>query len=270
MVGLGRDPEVAGAAASQTTPATPRAPAADSPTVTAGAPPCAVTFPREAADPYCLRAGEADRLLAGHPWHRFAVIGDSVAEGLGDRSPGYPDEPWCDRIAAELASHQPDFAYLNLGRMNTRLADVRAKQLGKALAFRPDIALAACGGYGLLLSRYDPDAAGEHLRAIVAAFVEQGCDVITVGMFDGSHAPGVPERFRAVLRQRLRDLSLRTEAISADLGAIFVALASHPASRDADIYSEDHRHGTMRGHAIAAAETIRALGAHLANVRTRR
>src|SRR6266496_4857642 len=74
MVGLGRDPEVAGATVSQTTPATARAPAADSPTVTAGAPPCAVTFPREAADPYCLRAGEADRLLAGHPWHRFAVI----------------------------------------------------------------------------------------------------------------------------------------------------------------------------------------------------
>jgi lysophospholipase L1-like esterase len=219
----------------------------------------------EAADRYCLREGEAIRLLAGHPWRRFVVVGDSVAEGLGDPSPGYPDQPWCDRIAAELARQRPDLVYLNLGRMNTRVADVRARQLGSALAFKPDLALAACGGYGLLLSRYDADATGRELRAIVAAFAEQGCDVITVGMFDGSFAPGVPPRFRAVMRERLHDLSGRTKAIAAEAGAIFVDLTSHPASRDADIYSEDHRHGTMRGHAIAAAETIRALGAYLAN-----
>ena len=43
----------------------------------------------EAADPYCLRAGEAKALLAGHPWRRFAVLGDSVASGVGDPIDGY-------------------------------------------------------------------------------------------------------------------------------------------------------------------------------------
>jgi len=37
----------------------------------------------EATDPYCLRDGEAAALLAGHPWRRFAVVGDSVAAGIG-------------------------------------------------------------------------------------------------------------------------------------------------------------------------------------------
>ena len=40
-------------------------------------------YPAEAADPFCLRDGEAAGLLAGHPWRRFAVLGDSIAQGLG-------------------------------------------------------------------------------------------------------------------------------------------------------------------------------------------
>jgi lysophospholipase L1-like esterase len=220
-------------------------------------------YPAEAADPYCLRAGEAARLLAGHPWRRFVVVGDSIAEGLGDPAPGYRDEPWCDRIAEELRLRQPELAYRNLGASDTPSAGVRDGQLAPALEFGPDLALVACGGYDLLRFSYDPDAVEATLRAIVAAFVKQDCDVITVGLFDGSRAPGVPEEFREPLRQRLHGLSARTEAISADLGALHVGLTSHPASGDADIYSSDFRHGTMRGHAISAAETIRRLGRHL-------
>src|SRR5262249_2953846 len=97
------------------------------------------SYPGEAADPYCLRPGEAEKLLAGHPWRRFAVLGDSVAEGAGEPAPGYADEPWCDRIAAALRAHQPDLAYLNLGVGNTSAAQVRATQLPTALVFAPDL-----------------------------------------------------------------------------------------------------------------------------------
>lgn len=220
-------------------------------------------WPAEAADVYCLRAGEADRLLAGHPWRRFVVVGDSIAEGIGDATPGYPDEPWCDRIAAELRRQQPELAYLNLGVRSTPAAEVRDRQLGPALEFRPDLALVACGGYDMLRSSYDADAVQDIMRAIVAAFTSTGCNVITVGMFDGSRAPAVPPEFRERLRERLHDLSARTEAISAELGTLHVSLTSHPASGDANIYSRDPRHGSTRSHAISAAETIRRLGRHL-------
>ena len=226
--------------------------------------PVGEAYPAEAADRYCLRDGEAARLLGGHPWRRFVVVGDSIAEGLGDPAPGYPDQPWCDRIAAELRAQQPDLAYLNLGKRDTPAAQVRAGQLGPALAFAPDLALVACGGYGLALSRYDAAAVAAELRAIVAAFAEHGCDVITVGLFDGSYAPALPEWSRRPMRERLQDLSRRTEEISADFGTMHVDLTGHPATRDGDIYSQDPRHGTMRGHAIAAAEAVRRLGAHLA------
>jgi lysophospholipase L1-like esterase len=220
-------------------------------------------YPAEAADPYCLHSGEAERLLAGHPWKRFAVIGDSIAEGLGDPSPGYPDEPWCDRIAAELRRVAPDLAYLNLGKSMARVADVRSTQLPPALAFSPDLALAACGAADMLLPGYDLARIERELRAIVSAFTGQGCDVITVGLFDGSYAPNIPRLFMAARRRRIHEVADRTRKVSGDLGTMHVELTLHPASRDADIYSSDPRHGSMRGHAIAAAEAIRVLGAHL-------
>jgi hypothetical protein len=57
---------------------------------------------REARDPHCLSAAAADELLSGAPWRRFAVLGDGMAEGLGDAVPGYQDAGWADRVAAAL------------------------------------------------------------------------------------------------------------------------------------------------------------------------
>jgi lysophospholipase L1-like esterase len=219
---------------------------------------------REAADPYCLRPGESALLLAAHPWHRFAVIGDSIAEGLGEPSPGYPDLPWADRIARELAAQQPDLSYLNLGARNTPAATVHARQLGPALAFDPDLALVACGGYDLLRPGFDPPAVEDHLRAIVGALRERGADVLTVGMLDGSCSPLIPDTARRGFRTRLRTLAELTRRLSEDLGALYVDLTDHPACADADIYSSDGRHGTGRSHAICAAEAVRRLGARLA------
>ena len=220
-------------------------------------------YPGEASDPYCLRDGEAESLLRGHPWKRFAVVGDSIAEGLGEPLAGYPDEPWADRIAAELRRHQPDLAYLNLGKSMTRTTVVRATQLPEALAFQPDLVLAACASADMLLPGYDPGRVDRELRAMIAAFQEQGADVITVGIFDGSYARNLPKLFMNSRRMRIHEIAARTQQIATDLGTLHVALTEHPVSKDADIYSSDPRHGTMRGHAIAAAETVRVLGAHL-------
>jgi lysophospholipase L1-like esterase len=224
----------------------------------------------EATDRYCLRAGEAEALLAGHPWRRFVVLGDSVAEGLGDAVPGYPDVPWAERIAQELTREQPELAFQNLGRSNTLAADVRAGQLDDALAFGPDLALVACGGYDVLRPAFDPLQVGAEIEAIVSALAARQCDVITVGIFDGSRSPHMPERFRAGMEQRLQDLAAATRRVSDQYGTIHVDLTDHPTASSADIYSADGIHGNRRCHAISAAEAIRALGGHLAGKGTDR
>ncbi len=217
----------------------------------------------EAEDPYCLREGEAAQLLGGHPWKRFAVIGDSVAKGTGDPVPGYSDLPWCDRIFEELRAQQPDLEYVNFGVADARAADVLATQLEPALAFRPDLAIVVCGGNDAMRSSYDPEAVNTTLEKLVTALQRLGTDVITVSMFDITQAPNFPERLLKSARPRMLRLSDETAALAQRLGTIHVHCNGHPAERDPDVYSSDGIHATMRVHQICAAIAIRRLGIYL-------
>ncbi|SCG45111.1 SGNH/GDSL hydrolase family protein [Micromonospora halophytica] len=217
----------------------------------------------EATDPFCLRAGESAELLRGHPWRRFVVLGDSVAEGMCEPVDGYSDLQWADRIAAELRATRPGLAYLNLGRRGLRAHEVHGTQLDAALAFTPDLALVVCGGNDAFRSSFDADAVDVEVAAMVTALRQAGADVITVGMFDVSHSPAVPAAMRPGLGERMRRLSSHTAALAARLGAVHVHLTDHPAVADPSLYSSDGRHGSARSDAIAAAETVRRLGAHL-------
>jgi lysophospholipase L1-like esterase len=224
----------------------------------------------ESEDPHCLRPGDSVRLLAAHPWRRFAVLGDSVAEGLAEPLPGYSEVQFADRVARELAATAPSLDYVNLGHRGLRTREVRAGQLGPALDFRPDLALVVCGGNDAFPATYRPDAVDAELRAMVTALLAAGADVITVGLYNLSYSPSpkVPEWLRPGLRTRMRTLSERTAATAAELGTLHVNLTSHPAATDPGLFAADGRHVNGRGDAIAFAETVRVLGAHLATVRS--
>ena len=62
----------------------------------------------EAQDPYVLSPAEESELLADHPWPRFAVLGDSIARGMGDPTEGYLTAAWGGRVAAALARERDD------------------------------------------------------------------------------------------------------------------------------------------------------------------
>jgi lysophospholipase L1-like esterase len=219
----------------------------------------------ESQDPYCLRAGESTRLLAGHPWRRFVVIGDSVAEGLAEPVPGYSEVQLADRIAHELEATAPAFEYLNLGHRGLRTREIHADQLKPALDFHPDLALIVCGGNDAFPATYRPDAVDTELRAMVTALQEAEADVITVGLYNVSYSPSpaIADWLRPGLRKRMQTLSEHTAAIAKDLGTLHLNLTAHPAATDPNLYSSDGRHGNARSDAIALAEAVRMLGTHL-------
>jgi lysophospholipase L1-like esterase len=224
----------------------------------------------ESTDPYCLREGESARLLAGHPWRRFVVLGDSVAEGLAEPVPGYSELQLADRLAAELSAACPHLEYLNLGHRGLRAREVRAEQLAPALAFQPDLALVVCGGNDAFPATYKPEAVDVELTAMVTALKETGADVITVGIYNVSYSPVIADWLRPGLRERMRTLSERTGTLAAQLGTLHLNLSAHPAVTDPSLYSSDGRHGNARSDAIAVAEAARMLGAHLATTHARK
>jgi lysophospholipase L1-like esterase len=222
----------------------------------------------ETEDPRTLAPGESDRLLATAPWRRFAVIGDSVAAGVGEDVDGYGTGGWADRIAAALKSATGTLDYLNLGKRDLLLAEVREQQLASALAFEPDLAAVACGGNDVLRRDFDPDKFTREFTDLVAEFTRRDITVITIGVFDISRAGFLPSRLSALLGPKVRTFSERTARVAAELGAVHMSLTWLDAAEDPSIWSEDHLHINGRGNAIASAVAIRELAGRLGTEKT--
>jgi lysophospholipase L1-like esterase len=194
-------------------------------------------------------------VLDGHPWRRFAVLGDSVVQQPGG---------FADMVRDELAAAAPELAHLNLGRRNLRAAEVLAAQLSPALAFGPDLALVVCGANDAMRPGYEARA-GEvdaAMAAIVHPLQAAGVCVITVSVFVMREYPRMPAWLGAGFARRMACLAERTNALAANLGTVHVDLSEHPAIARGDVLTgEDGLHGNAHSHRIAAAAVLERLAA---------
>ncbi|AXB42947.1 SGNH/GDSL hydrolase family protein [Amycolatopsis albispora] len=208
----------------------------------------------EGTDPFCLSPAEAARLLEGAPWHRFAVLGDSLAAGTGDPSPGYAPLPWAERVAAALRSHHPDLAYRNTGTIGATTGRTLAHQADGLLAFEPDLVHLSCGANDLWRPEPDFGAIEGNLRRLFALSVDTGALLTT---FTLGRAFTVPE-FPA-FPDRVRRLNALVRTIAAEHGALVIEMWDHPVNDRPDLLSADGIHFAGAGQAVMAAEVIRAL-----------
>ncbi len=246
-------------------PSAHAAPTVSGPPRPQGPPAAGPHAPGSPANPYRLTPAQEDALLAGAPWQRFVVMGDSIAEGIGEPTDGFPDQGWTVTIADALRRTVPGLAYLNLGRRDLRAGEIRAGQLAPALAFDPDLAVVVAGGNDLLRGRFDIEPVAEHIEAMVAALRATGADVVTVGLYDCTGSPYIPDDLRAPLSARLHELNNRTWEIARGHGALHLDYTNDPGSTDPSLYASDGVHGNRRGHSYTAAVALRALGARLGN-----
>jgi lysophospholipase L1-like esterase len=216
---------------------------------------------REWADEHVAGDEELARLLGSAVgWKRVVVLGDSIAAGVREPSPGYRDLSWSDRLAAGLALSRPGAVVHNLGARDLTAAEVREAQLDAALALAPDLAIVAAGGNDLLRREFDPNIVREELSAILGPLRAAGADVLTFDLLDNTGTGLVPERFVAVLRERLAQLADATRAASAAVGGWHAPLREHSAAGDVDIFASDGLHLNARGHAIVGTALARHLG----------
>ncbi|WP_017596626.1 SGNH/GDSL hydrolase family protein [Nocardiopsis potens] len=212
----------------------------------------------EESDPFCLPPARAAELLAGAPWRRFAVIGDSLSAGTGDSRPGYTTLGWADRVAGALRRARPGAAYLNTGRIGATTADTVAEQMAPALAFRPDLLHLPSGANDLF--RREPDFAevwrGMHRMFALAAESGARLSVFTLGR--AFTVPGFPD-----WAERVQRLNAIVRELADAYGAVLVDMWDHPANSRPDLLSEDRIHFAVPGQALLAAEVVRALAAAL-------
>ncbi|WP_432988932.1 GDSL-type esterase/lipase family protein [Dactylosporangium sp. CA-233914] len=186
-----------------------------------------------------------------HPWRRYAVLGDSVAEEPGG---------FAELVRDELAPE----AFVNLGRRNLRAAEVRDLQLSAALAFRPDLAMVVCGANDAMRPGYEAraDAVDEVMAGIIRPLQEAGACVITVSVFVMPQYPLMPAWLGAGFSHRMALLARHTNTLAARLGTIHVDLSEHPAIAAGEaLTGKDGLHGNAHSHRIAATAVLQRLSA---------
>jgi lysophospholipase L1-like esterase len=215
---------------------------------------------REASDVLVLCDDDAAALLSGASWSRFAVIGDSLAEGLGDGLQGYRTRPWADRTADVLRIVNPTLEYLNIGRRELKVAEIIEQQLAAGLEFHPDLVAVVAGGNDLATADWNPDHFEARFDELVGAFRAAGAEVVTYALLNVAKTRPYMEPMTKLVHQ----YNSVVHAVSHRHDAVLVDMWNHEISDQRDVISADMIHLKSRGHAIVGTETVHALARRLA------
>ncbi|MFD8572584.1 SGNH/GDSL hydrolase family protein [Streptomyces sp. NPDC059639] len=189
------------------------------------------------------------------PYLRYVALGDSQTEGVGDGDDTTGLRGCADRMAELLAEIDPDVRYANLAVRGRLAGQVRAEQLGPALALQPDLATVVAGVNDLMRPSFDADETAGHLEAMFAALTAAGAKVATVTFPDVGRMIPVARP----LAGRITALNARIR-IAADRHDVALAETAHaPVFTDPRLWSADRLHASPIGHARIAAAVADAL-----------
>lgn len=190
-------------------------------------------------------------------FERYVAIGDSTTEGLEDPYPGGGYRGWADRLAAILAAGSPGLTYANLAIRGRKLPQIRAEQLGPALALEPDLATVIGGVNDILRPSVDIDAIGGDLDAIVGSLRGGGATVLLMTYPDPTVVISLAARR---IRERVGAFNEMIRGVAEARAAVLVDLDRADVANPA-YWSADRLHANSLGHERMAAAAAAALGA---------
>ncbi|WP_424858337.1 SGNH/GDSL hydrolase family protein [Streptomyces sp. SAI-170] len=212
----------------------------------------------EATDPFCLDQADAAALLAGAPWRRFAVIGDSLSAGVGDPTPGYRDQGWSDRVAGVLRAVRPELEYLNVCENGATTAQVLERQAARMVAFSPDLLHLPCGANDIVRRRPDFAEIERTLRRMYESAKGTGALLTTFTLGRAYVVPGFPD-----WPERIAAVNEIVRALASEYGAVVVDMWDHPVNDRDNLLSEDRLHFSTSGQAVMASEVVKKLAGSL-------
>lgn len=188
---------------------------------------------------------------------RLAVLGDSIAYGVGA---DHASHTIAERLRLALATHDVRVEPRVFAVPGARSAGL-ARQVGRALSFQPDLAVAIIGANDL--THFVPHVeAADHLRRAVRDLRAAGAEVVVAPAPDLSRVPHVPSAMRAIVKAG--SLALRAAQVQAVVGeGGRVADASGATSAafgvDGSLFSADRFHPSSAGYAVIAEALLPAV-----------
>ena len=187
----------------------------------------------------------------------LAVLGDSIGVGVGDPAIG---GGWRG-FAPLLAGAFGDIDLVNVSINGARLADVRRRQLPKAVTVRPDAAVVCAGMNDTLRSDFDTRKLRADLDRVVGTLREMGCLVVLVRYHDHGKVFRLPGALHRALMRRINGLNAVIDDVALRHDAQVVDLDALPGTYTQDAWSVDRLHPSESGHRMLA----RAIAAALAD-----
>ncbi len=192
------------------------------------------------------------------PAVRFAAIGDSFTEGVGDELPDGRVRGWADLVAEGWARSRGDeIAYANFAIRGKLVWPIVHQQLEAALALRPTHLSFNGGGNDMLRPRTSIAHIADAFTHVLRRCDEEG---VTLILLSGAN-PSAQLPMGRVIRRRGDLMSAAVIERMGDHGDVVQALNWPDAELSRPAYwSEDRLHMNARGHHRVAARVLTALG----------
>ncbi|MFI5952476.1 SGNH/GDSL hydrolase family protein [Cryptosporangium sp. NPDC051539] len=189
---------------------------------------------------------------------RYAAIGDSFTEGVGDVRPDGTVRGWADRVAEGLAAAGEPVGYVNLAIRGRLLRPIVTGQLDAALALDPLPDLITLNGGGNDMLR--PGVRLGDLIALTETAVRRcaGAGVRLVLLSGADPTAQLP--LGRVVRRRGVALTAGIAALSSTYDLTFVNVFGDAEIRDERYWSPDRLHLATPGHERVAGLVLHALG----------
>ncbi|WP_062378591.1 SGNH/GDSL hydrolase family protein [Demequina pelophila] len=189
---------------------------------------------------------------------RFAAIGDSFTEGVGDPLADGTMRGWADLVAAGLAGAGRDVHYANLAIRGRLLETIATEQCDAALALDPppDVLTFNGGGNDMMRPGWDPARVEDLVSRVVDLAGQAGVRLV---LLSGPDPTARLPRGR-VFARRADDLMEICTRLAQPPHVSFVDNYSDGEMRHGAYWSADRLHLNPLGHARVAARMLDHLG----------
>ncbi|MGW2560811.1 SGNH/GDSL hydrolase family protein [Streptomyces sp. NPDC001514] len=182
---------------------------------------------------------------------RFAALGDSLTEGVGDRVDG-AWRGWAALLAQGLGEAVRPAEFRNFAVSGALTRDVHENQTPEVLAYTPDIASVVVGVNDTLRHTFDIHDLAFRLNKVCAALSEQGTRILTACLPDPGAMLALPAPLARPLARRQRAVNTVVHALSERYGAVHLHIADATWVEDRTMWSADRLHPGERGHRMIA------------------